>query len=264
MTPCPDHFRAARLDGKAIIVLGAGGGGIGTATCEALAGAGARLVCVDRDQGQAEAAAKASGGIPMVADVTDRKAMEQLFAQAASIFGQSLSGIVDIVAFMRPGYIASFDDAALQSQFDVVLRHAILATQIGGRLLRENGGGTIAFVGSMSGEQAAPKQSIYGIAKAALHHLIRSAANELGPSGIRVNGVAPGLVGTPRVLNGVPAAAWAATSAANPLRRHATPTDVAKALLYLSSDLSSYLNGNILRLDGGSGNIGIDVPFGRP
>lgn len=261
-----DHFAAARLDGRAFVVLGAGGGGIGTATCEALAGAGARLLCVDRDARQAEEAAAGCGGAAHVADVTDRAAMGGLFGRAADLFGKSLSGLVDIVAFARSGPIASFDDDALKLQFDVVLRHAILAVQYGGPLLAANGGGTMAFVGSMSGDRTAMNQSVYGLAKAALHHLVRSAGNELGPSGIRVNGVAPGFVETPRLLQALPKPVWDGIAEINPLRRCARPSDVAKALLYLSSDLSSYLNGNILRLDGGYGNAfrlpGLDIPLG--
>lgn len=266
MTLHVDHFTASRLDGKAIIVLGAGGGGIGTTTCAALAGAGARLFCVDRDPAQAKEAAEATGGIAHVADVTDRAEMEALFVHADLLFGRSLSGVVDIVAFARSGPICSFDDAALQLQFDIVLRHALLAVQIGAPLLTRNGGGTMAFVSSMSGERAVQNQSIYGIAKAALHHLVRSAANEFGPKGLRVNGVAPGFVRTPRLLEVLPPTVWEGIAAVNPLRRCADPADIAKALLYLSSDLSSYLNGNILKLDGGYGDSyslpGLDMPLG--
>ncbi len=261
-----DHLASARLEGKSIIVLGAGGGGIGTATCQALAAAGARLLCVDRDSAQAEEIAAECDGTPQVADVTDRASMTAVFERADSLFGNSFSGIVDIVAFARSGSIASFDDDALELQLNIVLRHAILAVQLGGPLLTRNGGGTMAFVGSMSGERTATNQSIYGIGKAALHHLVRSAGNELGPSGIRVNGVAPGFVATPRLLKALPQSVWDSIAEVNPLGRCAQPEDIAKALLYLSSDLSSYLNGNILQLDGGFGNAyrqpGLDVPLG--
>lgn len=266
MTHESDHLLGARLDGKAIVVLGAGGGGIGSATCAALAAAGARLLCVDRDADQAEAVAATSGGLAHVADVTDRAEMLSLFARADETFGASLSGVVDIVAFARSGAIASFDDDALALQIDVVLRHAILAVQIAGPMLARNGGGTMAFVGSMSGERAVKNQAIYSIAKAALHHLVRNAACELGSDGIRVNGVAPGFVRTPRLLQALPGEVWDGIAAVNPLGRCAEPADVAKALLYLSSDLSSYINGNILRLDGGYGDSymlpGLDRPLG--
>ena len=261
-----DHFRAARLDGKAIIVLGAGGGGIGTATCAALAGAGAQLMCVDRDRSQADEAARESGGIGWQADVTDRGEMAALFDKAAEEFGDSLSGVVDIVGFARSGTIASFDDEALRQQFDAVVRHALLAIQIGGPLLARLGGGTMAFVGSMSGERTVANQAIYAMAKSALHHLVRNAANELGPNAIRINAVAPGFVRTPRLLDALPQKVWDGIAEVNPLRRCADPGDIAKALLYLSSDLSSYLNGNVLKLDGGFGNAlnlpGLDRPLG--
>lgn len=266
MTTNPDHLSGARLDGRALIVLGAGGGGIGTATCAALAGAGAQLLCVDRSANQAEEAAASSGGIAHVADVTDRKAMEEVFARADSEFADRFAGVVDIVAFARTGAIPSFDDESIKLQFDVVLRHAILAVQIGAPMLAKRGGGTMAFVGSLSGDLAPMNQAIYGIAKAALHHFVRSAANEFGPSNIRINGVAPGFVETPRLLEALPKQVWDGIAAVNPLRRCARPDDIAKALLYLSSDLSEYLNGNILRLDGGYGNAfnvpGLDIPLG--
>ena len=266
MASSTDLFASSRLDGRGIVVLGAGGGGIGTAACRALSAAGARLLCVDRDQAQADESAVDSGGTAHVADVTDRAAMEQVFARADELFGGAFGGIVDIVAFARSGGITSFDDAALKLQFDVVLRHAILAVQLGAPRLARNGGGTMAFVGSMSGDRVAPNQSIYGIAKAALHHLVRSAAIEFGAAQVRVNGVAPGFVQTPRLLAALPQSVWDGVAAVNPMRRCATPADIAKSLLYLSSDLSSYVNGNILHLDGGYGDLyqlpGLDIPLG--
>ena len=111
-------------------------------------------------------------------------------------------------------------------------------------------GGTFTFVGSRSGIRPSPNQALYGAFKAALHHLVRVAAVEFGPHKIRVNAVAPGVVRTPRLLKGLPPDAWHQLALATPLRRVADPEDVAKAILFLASNLAGYVTGNILTLDG--------------
>ena len=250
-SPLKDHLNSARLDGRGYVVLGAGGGGLGDATCIALAGAGAQLLCVDRAQEQAEAIAKQVGGQPCVADVTRREDMVAVFEQAQSSMGDRFAGIIDIVGVAKNARIDEMDDAAIEQQFAIVLRHALLAVQIAGPMLAKSGGGSLTFVGSISGVAAIPNQTFYGVAKAALHHLVRYAAQELGPDGVRVNAVAPGFISTPRLLEMLPDEMWTRLAASNPLRRVATPDDIAKAILFLVSDLAAYVNGNILTLDGG-------------
>lgn len=249
--PLNDYLASARLDGLGYVVLGAGGGGLGDATCAALAGAGAQLLCVDRDPAQAEAIAQQVGGEAYVADVTQRDEVSDLFAKAEATWGSAFSGVVDIVGAAKNARISEMDDEAIDAQFAIVLRHALLTVQIAGPILANAGGGTLTFVGSLSGLAAIPNQTFYGTAKAALHHLVRYAAQELGPDGIRVNAVAPGFISTPRLLSLLPTEMWERLAATNPLRRVATPEDIAKAILFLVSDLSAYVNGNILTLDGG-------------
>lgn len=246
-----DHFASARLDGRGYVVLGAGGGGLGDATCMALAGAGAQLLCVDRDEGQAGAIAGRVGGESCVADVTQRDDMIGVFERAKAMMGPRFAGVVDIVGAAKNARIDEMDDDAIERQFAIVLRHAILTVQIAGPLLAKHGGGTLTFVGSLSGLAAVPNQAYYGTAKAALHHLVRCAAVEFGPAGVRANVVAPGFVSTPRLLAMMPEEMWARLAADNPLRRVATPEDVAKAVLFLVSDLAGYVTGNVLTLDGG-------------
>lgn len=249
--PLKDHLASARLDGRGYVVLGAGGGGLGDATCLALAAAGARLLCVDRDAGQAEAVAALVGGEPFVGDVTRRDDMTAIFERARAAMGSRFAGVVDIVGMAKNARIDEMDDAAIEQQFAVVLRHALLTVQIAGPMLSVSGGGSLTFVGSVSGLTAIPNQTFYGIAKAALHHLVHCAALELGPAGVRVNAVAPGFVSTPRLRAMLPEEMWARLAAGNPLRRVATPEDIAKSILFLVSDLAEYVTGNILTLDGG-------------
>jgi NAD(P)-dependent dehydrogenase (short-subunit alcohol dehydrogenase family) len=166
----------------------------------------------------------------------------------------AVSGIVDIVGIARIKPLAAFDDAAWGEQFDQVLRHAFLTLQIGAAALREAGGGTITFVGSMAGLRAVREQVAYGTAKAALHHLVRSAASELARDRIRVNAVAPGFIRTPRLEQILAADQWQLIEQAIPLARAAQPHEIAAPLLFLASELSSHITGQVLAVDGGLAN----------
>lgn len=254
-----EYSTALNLSGRGFVILGAGGGGIGTQTCIALASAGAQLLCVDYRQEQAEEIAALTGGVAHVADVSSRNEMQSVFDKAASVFERRLLGVVDIVGVASMGPIPSFDDAAIQRQFDVVFRHALLATQIGAPMIAANGGGTMTFVGSISGMLGVANQALYGMAKAALHHLVRQAAVEFGPAGVRFNAVAPGFVKTPRLNAAIPAETWQSIARNIPLRRVADPADIAKAALFLSSDLAAYVTANVLTLDGGTTSV-MQVP----
>src|SRR3546814_3338171 len=103
-------------------------------------------------------------------------------------------------------------------------------------------GGPITFVGSMSGNRAVANQLVYGTSKAALHHLVRGAAVELGPKGIRVNAVAPGFIRTPRLLELLDKAQWEEIDRHVPIGRAATPEEIAATLLFMSSDLAAHVN----------------------
>lgn len=250
----PDFTRLLRLDGRGFVVLGAGDG-MGRQTVHALAQAGANVLSVDRDPALAEAIAHDAGGISLAADVTARADMERVFAMADSQFGKSFAGVVDIVGMATTAPLSEIDDAMWTRQFDIVLRHAYLTIQLAGSALARRGGGALTFVGSISGEVSVAHQAAYGTAKAALHHLVRCAAHELGPAGVRVNAVAPGFVRTPRLLKALSDEFWERVSVANPLRRVAIPADIAAALLFLSSDLARYVTANVMTLDGGTSSI---------
>jgi NAD(P)-dependent dehydrogenase (short-subunit alcohol dehydrogenase family) len=249
----PNYAEGLRLDSKAFVVLGVGEG-LGLQSCHALKQAGADVFCVDIDPVIAEEAARAVGGIAHCADVTNGAAVETLFAAALERFGAHLAGLVDVVGVANNAPFASFDDDALDWQFNIILRHAILAMQIGGPLLGRNGGGSMTFIGSISGIANLPGQSMYGAAKAALHHAVRSASYEYGSTGVRVNAIAPGFTRTPRLLDKIGPDEWERIDATKPLRRAADPSDIAGTVLFLASDLARYVTGNILTLDGGVAN----------
>jgi NAD(P)-dependent dehydrogenase (short-subunit alcohol dehydrogenase family) len=246
-----------RLDGRGIVLLGAGQG-IGEATARALSQAGARVLCVDKEADLAARIAAEVGGEACVADVTKREDMVRVFQQARSSIG-SVRGIVDIVGMAKLAPISSFTDADYDWQFDVVLRHAFLALQIGAPMVAESGG-AITFVGSISGSACLPNEVVYGAAKAALHHLARAAALEYGPRGVRVNAIAPGFTRTPRLNKLVPEERWKAIGEGIPLGRAATPDEVAGPLLFLSSDLGAHISGEVIAIDGGLGAMAAIPP----
>jgi NAD(P)-dependent dehydrogenase (short-subunit alcohol dehydrogenase family) len=242
-----------------MVVLGAGQG-IGKEVCHALAQAGARLICVDRDEDLARQVARDTQGVAFVADVTQRHDMERIIAAAEGTFGKQLRGLVDIVGVAHIGPLDTIDDTAWDGQMDIVLRHAFLALQVGGAALKRLGGGAMTFVGSISGLRSVPGQAIYGAAKAALHHLVRCAAHEFGPAGIRVNAVAPSFVRTPRLEARLDEAFWTRLEKTIPMRRVGQPSDVAAAVLFLQSELARYVTANVLTLDGGTSAVAALIP----
>jgi len=246
----PNYPSLLCLDGRAVIVLGAGQG-IGEQTSHALAQAGAKILCVDQDSQLASRIANAVGGVPVTADVTSREDMVRIFETARSSFGR-VHGVVDIIGVSSIRPLADFDDEAWSKQFDIVLRHAFLAIQIGGEMMAADGGGTVAFVGSMGGDRAVPRQVAYSSAKAALHHLVRCAAVEYAPRGVRINAVAPGYVHTDMT-----AKSHADAGMHEQRRRHTLlgrwgrPDDMVGTVVFLASDAAAYVTGQEIFVDGG-------------
>ncbi len=260
----PDYLSLLRLDGRGFVVLGAGQG-IGEQTARALAQAGARVLCVDNDEALATAVANEVGGIPCVADATQRTDVQRVFDTARRHFGR-VHGAIDIIGVAGIKPLSEVDDDSWDRQFDIVVRHAYLAIQIGGAMMKADGGGSLVFVGSLAGSRAVPNETAYASSKAALHHLVRCAGAEYALHNVRINAVSPGFVRTPRLVQRLDEAAWAAVSAVIPLGRPATPAEIAGPLLFLASDLSAHMAGEIIEVDGGAGVMAAfpKITFGPP
>lgn len=260
----PDYLSLLRLDGRGYVVLGAGQG-IGEQTAHALAQAGAQVLCVDQNEDLAESIANKVGGIACVADATKRSDVQRVFDTARQKFGR-VHGAVDIIGVAGIKPLSEVDDDSWNRQFDIVVRHAYLTIQIGGAMMKADGGGSLVFVGSLAGNRAVPNETVYASSKAALHHLVRCAGAEYAPHNVRINAVSPGFVKTPRLAQRLDDAAWAAVSAVIPLGRPATPAEIAGPLLFLASDLSSHMAGEIVEVDGGSGVMAAfpKITFGPP
>ena len=252
----PDYPAHLRLDGRRFIVLGAGQG-IGRQAAHALAAVGASTFCVDVNEDLAADVAAEVGGVAGVGDATKRVDLERLFAEARAALG-GIDGVVDIIGMSHYDELLDLTDEEWDWHFDIVLRHAFLAAQMGGRALADAGGGSMVFVASVSGITSAPRHAAYGAAKAGLMSLVRTASVELGPSGVRVNAVAPGVVWTPRISVLLGEEGRERNRANTPLRRVAQPSDIAAGILFLASDLSSFVTGQTLVIDGG---VGAKFPY---
>lgn len=245
----PDYSSLLSLKDRHILVLG-GGLGIGRQTCLAAAALGANVTVVDTLAERAEAVADEVGGLALTGDATDRADVERIISTSVERFGP-LHGLADIIGVSTWGRVDTLTDDEFGRDLDLNLRHVFLAMQIGSRAMTE--GGSMVFVGSISGLRSAPNHAAYGAAKAAVSNLASTAAIELGPN-IRVNVVAPGQTATPRVAERHPEAEYYERQAEQvPLGRVGESRDIASAILFFLSDLSSWVTGQTLTVDGGAG-----------
>jgi NAD(P)-dependent dehydrogenase (short-subunit alcohol dehydrogenase family) len=245
-SPVPDYRNMLQLGGRGFVVIGAGRG-MGRQTAHAIAAFGGSVLCVDIDAARAEAVAKETNGIPHVGDVRDADDVEEMVSHAVSEFGQ-IHGVVDIIGMARYGRITEMSEEDWDWVQGMVVRHAFLVLRSFGRVMIEQRHGSMVFIGSMNGIASAPFHSAYGVAKAGLTHLIKTAAWEFRGAEVRINGVAPGSVASPRVAftRGVAAEELADGKLAS----LGKTSDIAQAVLFFLSDLSAYVTGQMLSVDG--------------
>ncbi|WP_329378586.1 SDR family oxidoreductase [Streptomyces sp. NBC_01351] len=254
-TPTPTATATYDLTGRTALVTGAASG-IGRATAALLAGAGAHVHCADRDeQGLAETAAlisKAGGGAATVHifDVTDRAAL-----RAAVTAAGPLDIAAAIAGVMHSSSVLETTDEDLDRVLDINFKGVLRTCQEATRSMITAGRpGSIITMASGAVDAAQPGLLCYSAAKAAVVQLTKTLATEAGPHGIRVNAVAPGWIRTPMTGRHSPEVqeqTEAMMTRMSPLRRVGEPEDIAQAVLYLASDASSFMTGQILRPNGG-------------
>ena len=260
------------LKGKAAIVTGAARG-LGRAYALRLAKLGADVAIADlnlagaRDWGEqlsaesvpAEIEAMGRRSIGVEGDLARPADVERLFAEAMDAFGR-----VDILVNNAGGAIAR-DSGPLgtetsQSDYDLLMdanfRSCLLCCQAAAPIMKRQRSGVIVNVTSQTGVSILPGGvlAVYGAAKAAVAMLTRNLAAELGPHGIRVNAIAPGIIMTARVAAQAAARRIGTNSQADslPLRRLGTVEDCAGVVEFLTTDLSQYVTGQVICADGGA------------
>ena len=244
------------LTGKYALVTG-GSRGIGRAITLGLARHGATVMACYRNGGEAvdslDKELEAIGGDHRLvsADVAAPDAVEELTEECRERFG-ALDVVVNNAGVTSRAPIAQLPLAEWQRVMDINLTGAFLVTQQALPLMGP--GGSIVNIGSRAARAGMPASSHYTATKAGLVGLTRSLAKELGPRGIRVNVVAPGVIDTGEEQNAPPearAAIAARTGGLSALGRRGSPDEVAGAVVFLASDLSTYLTGATIDVDGG-------------
>lgn len=246
---------AFSMEGRTSVVTGSTRG-LGRAFARALAEAGSNVVIVGRDAAaaadvQAELETLGTGILTVSADVTRREDIERLLAETVGRFGRADVLVNNAGACIhRPALEVT--DEEWREVMGVNLDGLWIASQVFGRHMIDQGGGSIVNVGSMSASivNRPQWQPAYNASKAAVHHLTRSLAAEWAPSNVRVNAIAPGYMHTDMSPIDDPAfhRFWIEDA---PQQRAGEPDELGPAMVFLASDASSFMTGSVLTIDGG-------------
>lgn len=237
-----------RLDGRQAFVLGAGSG-IGRESARALAAHGAAVICADRDLPAAQETAESIGGPATVyqLDVLDRAAITTSATEFPDVDTLVFTPATNVRKRLLDYSADEYDRVValnLGGSFDLI-------RAFGANMVERRRGSIIGF-SSIRHLVVEPGQSVYAATKAAIVQLLRTAAAEFGPSGVRANAVAPGVVDTPLTKQIKDNPDWYdAYAQKSALRRWAQPEELAGAVVYLASDAAKYVTGTVLYVDGG-------------
>ena len=248
----PDNETLIDLTGKNALVTGAAKG-IGRAVAERLRAAGANVTLADLDA-SGDATAKEIGGSFVVCDITNA---DQL---SAAVTAAARGGNLDILVnnagiYPTTGPIDKVSDSFVSRMLEVNVRAQYSAAREAARAMKD--GGAIVNLASIAGIRGGANITAYSASKGAVIALTRAFANELGPRGIRVNAIAPGIIDTPGVQEQMaPLKAGGldidAAIAANPLRSAGQPDHIARVTLFLVSELAAFITGQTVVVDGGA------------
>jgi 3-oxoacyl-[acyl-carrier protein] reductase len=244
------------LSNRVVIVTGASRG-IGRACARLFGRAGATVVVHFREREDAAAAVArevdSAGGRATLAraDLARPDDCRRLVSDALDRFG-CLDVLVHNAGIWKRAPILELDARVLDETIDVNLKSAFHLSRWAGESMVRAGRGSLIHVSSTAGQRGEAFYSPYAATKGGLISLVKSLAAELGPRGVRVNAVAPGWVRTDMTEAALAGASGEAIDASIPLGRVATPEEIAHAVVFLASEFSSHVNGEILNVNGGS------------
>lgn len=235
------------MNRKSVLLTG-GGAGIGEGIAQVLAGRGWHVIVNDINADNAAKVATAVNGTPLPGDI--RKDPKALVARAVEIYG-SLHALVNNAGIILRSAMADTPESELDLVYEVNLRAMILLSQ-GALPQLQKTGGAIVNLSSIAAKNPQPAAGLYSMSKAGVSAFTRQAAAEWGPLGVRVNGVAPGLIRTAMAeavyLN---PELYEKRRMMMPLRRIGAPADIGKVVAFLLSDDAGYVTGQTIEVDGG-------------
>ncbi|SHE76480.1 gluconate 5-dehydrogenase [Mariniphaga anaerophila] len=243
------------LKGKTALITGSGSG-IGLAIAEGLAGAGARIILNGRNESKltdAEDKLQKQGFTvdKLVFDVTDSNAVNKAISEYENNTG-SIDILVNNAGINIRGPFEDFDEGDWKTVLDINVNGAMIVSQVVGRYMIKRAAGKIINICSMQSELGRPTIVPYTVSKGGIKMLTRALATEWGGNNIQVNGIAPGYFETELTLplkNDPEFDKWLCNR--TPAKRWGQPAELIGAAIFLSSDASNYVNGNILSVDGG-------------
>jgi len=244
-----------RLDGRVAAVVGAGSG-IGAAAAAGLAAHGARVVCADvnLEGARAQAAEITRAGHAAEAarvDITDPTSVTDL-VHAITTRHRTLDILVTTPSINVRKPIVRYADEEFDRVVGLNLKGSFRIMRAAGAVMAQQGRGSIIVISSIRSQVVEPGQGIYAATKAGVVQIARAMAAELGPQGVRVNAIAPGVVDTPLVQPIKERPEWyQAYAAKSALGRWATAEEMAGPVVFLASDASSFVTGAVLFVDGG-------------
>ena len=240
-----DSYRSLfDLTGRTALVIGAGG--IGREVSLALAAHGAAVTAADLDGAVAQAAAAACGGRAATVDVTDTASVAALLATGCP------DVVITTVGMNVRKALADYSDDDFDRVLRINLRGVFTLLRAVGPAMAQRGSGSFVAFSSIRGQTVEPGQGAYAASKAGLVQLIRTAAAEFGPAGVRFNAIAPGVVATELTGQIRADEQWSRAYAhKGALRRWAEPGEMAGAAVFLASDAASFVTGSVLLVDGG-------------
>jgi 3-oxoacyl-[acyl-carrier protein] reductase len=241
------------LEQRTAIITG-GAQGIGFAIAQTFAEQGANLVIGDLQLEQAEIACQqlATKGVRAIAvrvDVRDQEQVEQMVGRAVAEFGH-LDVMVNNAGITRDATMRKMTLDDWETVIDVHLKGTWLGTRAAAAVMREQKSGAIVNISSISGKVGMVGQTNYSAAKAGIVGLTKAAAKELAYLNVRVNAVQPGIIKT-AMTEALRPDVWEKKLAEVPMGRAGEPSEVANVVLFLASDLSSYMTGTVLEVTGG-------------